>query len=766
MIDLIGELDDASKSLPGDLLSTSKLNEKHFMDKPVVFQPTKPQTITIEPLGIDVSISATAHADIQLFNDEDDVDSDGIISGKTPKPDAVPPFLVFNPTRDNLAYLKYDVGTSISANGTTTLSQLGIKLIPKVEGKASVDVMWYSKHAGSDVAKDAFINDLRHFPFIFNIDSIESLAVGDIVCLKAGLELTAGVSTSWSDVISKNLGSLLGLAAGFTLGLTITPSLKAAFSIKVSGNFLYEIKRTSNTSFDIQIIKVRDTTEDASYEAGVTVGIVSDNATVSKVLDIILKGIFDVDSAAIEQIIRDAGNDVDKLQKNPIVQKIISALKLQPTITSVVNFANDIDANKNKLIDSLIKLAQKSMEISWGVTYHMVEEYKSFLSLTATLPALQQLHSSFLKFDTQSFLKTPPAGATLTSYLTEKTADFSRTTSFKLKVLGSTIFDVGNARDVKTTVKTRYNLATAHQDITLATFDGSNSRTEKVFGTTDKSTGEFLATMNKSAAGPIPLLPEFQYGFQLSVLREVHSCSLDDLYIHLDLAVLWGAIQQSDVTAMAGKYVANVLNKKCQFEAKLVMSNAAVLEFIKNLSTTSEGDMTFAWTNSFASAAAFIPSDPDTREVAKRKNLYLPFWGGYLQKPMLNENDYLEMLNSSIGNTHKAYFMTDYGPVGDLTSASDNINQLGNVNDLRTGICKQFVALNEMINSNRTYTEILPWFSTIEHFFEKRFMVRAFGNFILRKLSSDTIRNEVKLTLTITNMEDAAKDVIVLGQTH
>ncbi|MGE5344408.1 MAG: hypothetical protein ACM3JH_00500, partial [Acidithiobacillales bacterium] len=188
------------------------------------FTIAKGPTLTLGPSQF--SFSAGLAADLEEFNSEDDSDDDGILSAGGSPPVAL---------SKESAWLKYRLGGTLRLQGGAEISSVGFTL----DADAGLDLFDYRLHGRTEKVAGAVATDLASPRFVFDFSHVLALRPKEALGLRAGGNVTLGVSIAWSDVVTAGLKSVSALLRATTpVNITISTGLQAGLDVTLGGEFL------------------------------------------------------------------------------------------------------------------------------------------------------------------------------------------------------------------------------------------------------------------------------------------------------------------------------------------------------------------------------------------------------------------------------------------------------------------------------------------------------------------------------------------------
>jgi predicted TIM-barrel fold metal-dependent hydrolase len=198
------------------------------------------QAETSSQLGGSIPIGLTAAADfsIQLFNQRDQNDPDGIVLPRSAGAPAPP--LTLEPGR---SWLKYKLEGKLAAHAGTNVGKAGLK----IDLGAGVTFTDYRVHDRKGLLREALLTDLRSPRFAIRRADVMRLRDGEALSFAARGTLAAEVTLTWSDAFAVGLGQIANAlgSAGGTLGLTLDAGATVSARVEKEDDFMVVFARLS-----------------------------------------------------------------------------------------------------------------------------------------------------------------------------------------------------------------------------------------------------------------------------------------------------------------------------------------------------------------------------------------------------------------------------------------------------------------------------------------------------------------------------------------
>ncbi|HEY5823004.1 MAG TPA: hypothetical protein VIT44_01480 [Cyclobacteriaceae bacterium] len=736
----------------GELLTNKQLKEKDLMVDPVELRAEK--SYPIDQGDVTFSIGAQASLTAQLFNDENDKDTEEFISATSPS------YLVFKPAAQ--AYLKYQASVLPKGNASGSIESIGFEF----EASAELRATYYKGHTNTEKIREAFIDDVSHFLVIFKWSDIQKLALHDALSFNVGGKLSAGLNVSWSNIFSQSLSSLTSaLPQPITLDLNLSPKLTASFNVTINDQFSYFIKRIERDKFFVAISKIKNTKSVGSLGLSVSVEFSKPDELESQLntlVDEALKAIVKKAGPQVERAIDAVKNKTATTAQNVIISEVATQLGLSAAIIDVLE--ERWKKLKEELKKNIKSIAEANAELSFAYEYQRIAEGKEVLSVNIPEAALKIHHPNLLRFKLSGLLESLAkgiAGAEVLSYLNQKVLKVDKSWGFGLKLMGkefikSRDFEI-RTDTIRTDIKNRKQISQ----------DRSKGYTWKLGKGKGKWLTEINATMKTFSATPEPFFSEVALSWYLNMVIEDNRVREKELREYLDMGVLWGSILQHDVDGLVEKYLPLFQNKPAAFESKLILSEFATKNILNQA-----GAHQFDKTNqeymarSFAAAMGYLHDFTLRKAVQSREEAYAPLWLDYIKNPNQNTRDLAAKAYSHLRQQPNAGTLSQFEKQAGFNNQANwfadvvytNPNTYSDVVSCFVGIADLSNKINANAPLSNNFDQVVK---KINPFLSQSFYVRALGSFLNRyALGNPLLQKEVQRVFTITYGEEGSEQVI------
>lgn len=316
--------------------------------------------------GGKLAFEAGVEGAVELFNDDNDEDAQGLY-GKPPEkedPANPPPPLSFSKGR---AFLKYSAAARGKASGETGFPYLKAS----GSGEARVVVADYHLHQGDEKLRVAATSEVLRFPT--RAADVLLLRVGEAMTVQARLALKASVEMSWSDVFSTHLAALGALSAvGSLITLQLTPKATVTGKVSIEDNFAVTFLRRTAGKITLLVRRARSDDRSVAANVGVEVGLSDD--TVTSVLEAALgdRGT----AAGLTAALKAGGLDATKLA---LAKKVLGQFGV-----TVPASDEEVEKQLEALLKKATQAAQAKLSAGFGYEYSRVREDATLFEVSVT----------------------------------------------------------------------------------------------------------------------------------------------------------------------------------------------------------------------------------------------------------------------------------------------------------------------------------------------------------------------------------------------
>ena len=732
-----------------ELLHPKALKEKDLMshDNPISLKAEKSYPVTLT--DVTFSFGAGAGMEVALFNDEDDKDDNAFIAAK----DAP---IVLNTATD--AYLKYTNIVSAKANEQVTLADIGFNLNLSASGSARS--IYYRRHSNTQLVRDAFAADLKKFRTIFKFDDVASLEVNDGLGFVVNGTLSCDLKVSWSNILSTGISAVSNLLPlPVTLDISILPSVTAEFTVTVTDDFAYLLKKEEGDQYLVSITKTKSTAATAAL--GASVGVQFSDPTAmgqqvaaicDKVIQSLLGNTLIEINAAIVNYLKDP--------HSAIVDKLLSLFQLDKLPQPIDLLNAKLKQLEQDAAGVITKLATESISFSFSWQYSRIEEDKELLSVLIAGSDLKNYHNDLLRFKTGKLigaLRNATIPFTLISYLNQRVLTISRSWGFGLTVFDFTVLTSKDYEESKNTVQT--DLKGASSKVQMDRTKGYKWQLIKGAGSW---MGQFSAAMPDFL--PVCTLDKFGYTMSCNTLLKDPKVGEDDLRGYLAGAVTWGAVNESDVDKLVQKY-ALLKGKEVTVETKLVFPDTVLRAIFQQVAADGWGLANKKQlSRAMAAAMTWLPEFKGRVGLQERQDVYAPLWAAFLEDPDQEPSDFASLAESEIqgggDDDHLAEFEADPSNWVFGNSFAGVIRSNPGLQDRFKDFITGIGELQNKIKGQARYTDLDQAYNNIARCLPYHFGLIASARFLLQNAIDLNLVKDVKKVLTFTYGPDNNQTVI------
>ena len=732
-----------------ELLHPKALKEKDLMshDNPISLKAEKSYPVTLT--DVTFSFGAGAAMEVSLFNDEDDKDDNAFIATKdTP--------IVLNTATD--AYLKYTNIVSAKANQQVTLADIGFNLNLSASGNAKS--IYYRRHPNTQLVREAFVDDLKHFRTIFKFDDVAGLDVNDGLGFVVNGTLSCDLKVSWSNILSTGISAVSNLLPlPITLDISILPSVTAEFTVTVTDDFAYFLKKQAGDQYLVSITKKKSTAATAALGASVGVQF-ADPTTIGQqvaaICDKVIQSLLgntlaEINTAIVSYL---------KGEHSAIVDKLLSLFQLDKLPQPIDLLNAKLKQLEQDAAGVITKLATDSISFSFSWQYSRIEEDKELLSVLIAGSDLKNYHSDLLRFKTGKLigaLRNATIPFTLISYLNQRVLTISRSWGFGLTVFDFTVLTSKDYEDSKNTIQT--DLKGTSSKIQMDRTKGYKWQLIKGAGSW---MGPFSAAMPDFL--PVCTLDKFGYTMSYDTLLKDPNVSENDLRGYLAGGVNWGAVNECDIDKLVEKY-ALLKGKEVIVETKLTFPDSVLRAIFQQVASDGWGPANKKQlSRAMAGAMTWLPDFKARAVLEERQDVYAPLWASFLEDPEQDPADFAALAQSEIqgmgDEDHLAEFEANPANwvFGDSFAGviRSNPGLLDQVKNFITGI----VALQNKIKGQARYTEFDQAYNNIAGCLSYHFGIITSARFLLENAIDLNLVKDVKKVVTFTYGPDNNQTVI------
>jgi hypothetical protein len=732
-----------------ELLHPKALREKDLMshENPINLKAEKSFPIALDDVTFSFGLGAAMQ--VELFNDEDDADDNAFLATKDCP-------IVLNTATD--AYLKYTSMVSAKANQQVTLANIGFDLDLSAAGSAKA--VYYKKHANSQLVRDAFAEDLKHFKTIFKFEDVESLEENNGLGFIANGSLSCNLKVSWSNILSTGISTLSSqLPLPVTLDISLVPSLTASFNLSVTDDFAYLLKKQANNQYLISITKKKSNS--IGISAGATIGVkFADPDELGKQVGALCDKIIQSVLGNTIMEINTAVTNFKQGKKSPIIEKLFNLFHLDKLPQPIDLLTPKLKQLEQDISNAVTKLATESVSFSFSYQYNRIKEETELLSGVITGSDLKKYHGDLLRFKTGKLLdaiRNATIPFTLNSYLNEKVLTITKSWGLGLTLFDITILTSKNYKELKDTVQT--DLSRTRSKVLLDRTEGYKWKLMKGSGSW---MGQLSAAMPDLAPGAT--LDKFGFTWLFNTVLKDPKVSEQDLRGYLDSAVLWGAVNAGDVDALVQKY-GDLKGKEVVVEGKLLFPDTVMRALLQQIAADGWGAANKKQlARALGAAMTFLPEFQSRVNPQVRQEVYAPLWADYLDNPKQTPDEYAALAESEIEG------MGDPDHLAEFEAKPENwifgntfagvIQSNPDLQDYLKSFITGIVELQSRIQGQANYTLFDHAYSQITGYLKYPFGYVAAGRFLLLYAMDLNLTKDIKKVLTLSYGPEKNRTVI------
>jgi hypothetical protein len=710
--------------------------------------------------GGKATLAASLKAQVELYNDDADQDSEGVI-GKPPQ-DAGPtqPLPTFTPSNAS-CWLKYAAQVSAKAEGSGEFPFVALD----ASGSVDVFVADYRWHNPAETLQVAFQQDVQRLRMPFVLGDVKALRQRDALVFKAHLSLETGLELTWSDVLA-SVAQAFARQAGANRLLTFQSTVGVTLSgkVSISDTFRLVFSRQADAGpFQVSVHK----SSGRSATAGVSIEAKAELS--SQVLESLLKSVSDSEQAT------QVGELVEGLEKNTLATTL---LPVASTLLGKLGFEVDtspesIAAAYKDAKELLETAANQKLQAAFEYEYSRVNEEATLLELEIPAERMDEVHRALVSGKIRDIQRLVQ-DAWIRRYFHQKNTTLTRSWGF---TLGWRDVKLANSKDRKKLVSVTQHASRDHvHGPRRHAYQGIRSYEHSgwLAGHEVQSSLDFKADMKEFSLSPSP--DEFQYGLY-GQFRTKGKLGKDALKQAIDQAVVWRAIpeassaevlQRIQSAAAGGKTIATRL--------ELRIDPPQFLELLKKMGADPAAER-----RAFAVALArALPwdSQPVRSTVSRREELYTRLWFTYLKEEAQDWSDahvpglvasYLKQHAGSDGHAASTWEKSGTARTGTFMSVlhKDSIDS-GNLGgkpyakifndwqDLRTKlkVLREAITAEQVLPKNLEKTVITEAFDALEEAAGAPFRYTALGAWLLELAQSQGMLADISRAFVVTLGEE------------
>lgn len=631
------ELNDLFPQLDNDPVLLKTLGE---IDQKVIIEKSLEKAFEDDKAGFSIGVSASAGADLRLFNDSEDDDNEKL----TQK-------LNFDSQLDEHAFLNYNLHGSISAKAGAEAKFIKIG----VEAEKEVLLRYYSKHERDTALGMAIAQDVGRFKFIFSgADSLIQLQNSEAVAMTCNGKISISSEVQISDVYTAALSKfskLLNLSGA--LKVEIGSSASLSFNSEIEDAFEIIIQRIADRDANdtVKGLKVGiHKSKSSSYQASAAlkVGVSFDEDSqgqLKQVFNGLLNGVENGLNEKLDKILG-TGDEPSEEDKG-VLHRAAGLFDIDPDLEAD-KLKQQIAEKRESVEKQVNKVIQAKLEFGLSFTYSRVEEEETLFSALFNDARFSECIKDIRSLNVDALLEAGKKdGVELTSYEKIQKLDIKRGNKIGLSVLGLTLskeVEKNYSIDKHEILKGDQVMARVSEyemGKTVSVKAGKGGQTNSLlFGAGMPDYVEKGSVLKNS-------LFDYDFGLIWNYIDN-NKTKPDELKAILDFAQCWGIISSEDFAEKYHELEDSLVkgDKRISYSMHLKIDRGDFNALVGEIAELSDD----TWAGILAEAVPY--ADIKGRETMKdRKFLYKQFWGVYLRgnNNVVDEKSVARMISQSVG---------------------------------------------------------------------------------------------------------------------
>jgi len=731
------------------LLSNKSLSDA-TLPLPIFRQASFDKGITLAE-GSNLPMKAFTNFQIRHFELSD---------SKKQLPSDAPVKKLLNPQADT-SWLAYTSESKVDFDNPQILKQLGATF----DAEKNIIFNTYKLHHNSQSASQALAQDLTSFVLILSKPQVlDNLAVGEAVSMQVNGKLSTSATVSWADIFVGSLGSIANLLPPQqSLKLAIGTNVEADFAISIKDEFSLVIVKIAENQFRVSIKKAVNQSFAANISASIGVSI-QNPALLTKALTPVIEGFFDLPESKLKQLGEKIKTDqwLDDAERKA-VSIIIARLGLSQGI-DIKQIPQQIEAKRKSILEIITQIAQTKVQANFAFEYQRLKTEDAFLQAVFTKQALARSHADLVSFKLSDLL------ANISNNQEVKVENYLHETKIQQRVSWGMGLDFGKwgklagKDNTSTEIAIRENIEQKKQ----VSFVGTRLYQAQEFKNKVNWGVNFKAQMRNFSLETTPKAHEFEYGLQILWEQTENETNMEELQQIIDLAVLWGMIDESEFEKYNTDIFAVLENvRNISYSFQLNIEKDAFILLLPILSRK----INVLIGRGLAGGMNFLNYFDTRKSVSKRAEAYAPLWRTYLEKYKENSDwaalasSYLKDKDADLARYEGAYQRNK--TVGEYNLFEGLIY----LNPNTATQVESFVAgaelLTKGIGSQLPYEQIIaPSFELMQQFWTQSHHIRSLGFYLLETAKNPSINvfDKIGRTLTIKYQADGEQKMIQLTQ--
>lgn len=631
------DLNQIFSQINTDPLALKTLGE---IDKKVIEKKSFDKSFEQENAAFSIGVSASAGADLRLFNDPTDDDDEKL----TQK-------LKLDSQLSEFAFLNYNLFGKVSAKAGAEAKFISLG----VEAEKDVLLRYYSKHDRNQALGMAVIEDLGRFKFLFSdANSLIKLQENEAVSMTCNGKINISSQVELSDVYTAALSK-------FSKLLNLSGALKVEIGTKASLSFQSEIE----DSFEIIIQRVAETDENDTrqglqvsihkskssshqFSAALNVGVSFDEDSQGKLKEVfngLLNGVEDGLNNKLDKILGTNGDPSE--EDKGVLQRAAALFDIDPNVEAD-KLKQQIAEKRDTVEKEVNKVIQAKLEFGLSFTYSRVEEQETLFNALFNNQKFAEYIKDIRGLKVSALLAAgDQAGVTLQSYEKLQKLDIKRGNKIGLSFLGMTL-----SREVEKNYSIDKHEILKGDKVMARVSDYEMGKTISVKVGKGGQTNSLLfgaGMPDYVEKGSVLKNRLFDYDFSL-IWKYIdnNKTKPDELKSVLDFAQCWGIINSEDFVDKFKELEDDLVKsvKRISYEMHLKIERGVFDSFVSKIAAMDNEVLA-----SILAESVPYANIKGRLMMKDRKFLYRPFWSFYLngKNNIVDADRVADIVSKSVG---------------------------------------------------------------------------------------------------------------------
>lgn len=630
------DLNDLFPHLDSDPELLKTLGE---IDKKMIIEKSLDKAFDADKAGFSIGVSASAGADLRLFNDPMDDDNEKL----TKK-------LNIDSQLDEYAFLNYNLRGSVGAKAGAEAKFIKIG----VEAEKDVLLRYYSKHSRDIALGMAIAQDIGRYKFIYSgADSLVQLEENEAVAMTCNGKISISSEVEISDVYTAALSKfskLLNLSGALKVEIGTSASLSFNSEIEDSFEIIIQRVASADRKDSVRGLKVGIHKSKSSFyqaSAALKVGVSFDKESQGKLKQVfqgLLNGVEDKFNEKLDNAL--ASNDSSEDPKG-ILNRAAELFDIDPSL-EVDKLKQKIAEKKDDVEQQVNKVIQAKLEFGLSFTYSRVEEEETLFSALFNNDKFSEYIKDIRGLNLHAILAAGNQdGVELSSYEKIHKLDIKRGNKIGLSILG-----VKLSKEVEKNYSIDKHEILKDDKVMTRVSDYELGKTISVAaGKGGRTTSMLLGAGMPDYVEKGGVLKNSQFDYDFGLIwnyTDNNKTKPEELRSILDFAQCWGIIGPEDFTAKYDELEGTLVKgeKRISYEMHLKIERGTFNAFIEKIVDMNNDTLA-------GILAESVPyADIKGRlTMNDRKFLYKQFWNFYLNgnNSVVDANKVAQVISNSVG---------------------------------------------------------------------------------------------------------------------